>query len=88
MSALTLSKLESHLWGAAVLLRGTISGGIASNKNRLQRQIILEVALKTRDTVAGLLGAGRSAVTEFPAEGLVAAMQAGRMVTVVIIIVR
>lgn len=54
------------------------------NKNRLQQQIIIEVALKTRDTVAGLLGAARSAVTEFPSDWLLTAMQAGKMVTVVL----
>lgn len=70
--------------GVLLLEAKDFRGHRIENKNRLQRQIILEVALKTRDTVAGLLGAARSAVTEFPAEGLVAAMQGGRMVTVVL----
>lgn len=54
------------------------------NKNRLHGQVILEVALKTRDTVAGLLGAARKAVTEFPSAGLLAALQPGKTVTVVL----
>ena len=74
-----------HQEGGLLLLEAKdFRGHRIENKNRLQRQIILEVALKTRDTVAGLLGAARSAVTEFPSEGLVAAMHADKTVTVVL----
>jgi hypothetical protein len=70
--------------GLLLLEAKDFRGHRIENKNRLHRQIILEVALKTRDTVAGLLGAARSAVSEFPSGGLLAAMQAGQMVTVVL----
>ena len=43
--------------GLLLLEAKDFRGHRIENKNRLHRQIILEVALKTRDTVAGLLGA-------------------------------
>lgn len=70
--------------GLLLLEAKDFRGHRIENKNRMRGQVILEVALKTRDTVAGLLGAARKAVTEFPAADLADAMQAGRAVTVVL----
>ena len=70
--------------GVLLLEAKDFRGHRIENRNRLQGQVILEVALKTRDTVAGLVGAARSAVTEFPSGDLLAALQAGRNVTVVL----
>jgi hypothetical protein len=70
--------------GLLLLEAKDFRGHRIENKNRLQGQVILEVALKTRDTVAGLLGAGRKAVTEFPSADLLAAVQPGKTVTVVL----
>lgn len=70
--------------GLLLLEAKDFRGHRIENKNRLQGQVILEVALKTRDTVSGLLGAARNGVTEFLSARFLAALQPGRKVTVVL----
>ena len=70
--------------GLLLLEAKDFRGHRIENKNRLQGQIILEVSLKVRDTVAGLLGAARRDVDEFLSAELSLAMQGGRAVTVVL----
>jgi hypothetical protein len=55
-----------------------------ANKPRIEGEVSLEVAVKTRDTVAALVGAVRKPVTEFPAGCLVDAMMRQREVAVVL----
>lgn len=55
------------------------------NKPRIKDgEIVVEVALKTRDTVAGLLGAARTGENGFDSDALFAALKKGSDVTVVL----
>ena len=70
--------------GLLLLEAKDFRGHRIENKHRMKGQVILEVALKARDTVAGLLGAARNAVTGIPSSDLLVALQPGRTVTVVL----
>ena len=54
------------------------------NRHRLQGELAEEVALKVRDTVAALLGAGRSGVTEFDSAILEARLLSKERIAVVL----
>jgi hypothetical protein len=69
--------------GLLLLEAKDFRGHRIANKPRLDGEVSVEVAVKTRDTVAALLGAARCRVTEFPSENLVAALR-GKDVMVVL----
>lgn len=55
------------------------------NKSRIKtNEVALEVAVKVRDTVAAFVGASRKLVNDFPSGDLMAALEKGRSVTVVL----
>ncbi|MFA5204569.1 MAG: hypothetical protein WC708_09230 [Lentisphaeria bacterium] len=55
-----------------------------ANKPRVEGEVSVEVAIKTRDTVAALVGAARKPVTEFRSGELTAALERGKNVAVVL----
>lgn len=59
-------------------------GHQAANAHRMSGEVCLEVALKVRDTIAGIVGAARMAVVEFPAVQVAAALQPGPDLMVVL----
>ena len=70
--------------GLLLLEAKDFRGNRIANKLRLDGEIAAEVAVKVRDTIAALVGASRKPVDEFPSELLVAALQHGREVMVVL----
>jgi hypothetical protein len=61
--------------GLLLLEAKDFRGYQAENTHRLSGEVCLELALKVLDTIAGLVGAGRMAVTEFPSAHLATALQ-------------
>jgi hypothetical protein len=57
---------------------------IANKKRLTSGEIVVEVALKVRDTIAGLVGADRKSVNEFDAVALSKALGPAKDVTVVL----
>ncbi len=73
-----------ELSGLLILEAKDFRGHRIDNKPRIESKVAVEVAIKVRDTIAALVGASRKPVDEFPSEVLVAALQRGRDVTVVL----
>jgi hypothetical protein len=59
-------------------------GHRVENKHRMSGEVILEAALKVRDTVTALVGAARQPVTEFSSEQMVSALGKGNDLIVVL----
>ncbi len=57
---------------------------IANKPHLKEGEVAVEVALKARDTIAGVLGAARKAVDEFDAKTLASALEPSANVTVVL----
>ncbi len=57
---------------------------IANKKRITNREIAVEIALKVRDTVAGLIGAARQNVLEFDAAAIKAAFNRGKDLVIVL----
>lgn len=71
--------------GLLLLEAKDFRGHRIANKSRIRDgEVALEVALKVRDTVAGLVGAARKPVNEFSSEVLADALKHGQVVTVVL----
>lgn len=70
--------------GLLLLEAKDFRGHRIANKPRIEGEVAVEVAVKVRDTIAALVGASRKSVAEFPSKVLVAALQRGREVTVVL----
>ncbi len=70
--------------GLLLLEAKDFRGHRIENKHRMSGQVSLEVALKVRDTLVGLLGAASKAVSEFPSGTLVSAVRPDKPVTVVL----
>lgn len=70
--------------GMLLLEAKDFRGHRIANKTRVNEELATEVAVKVRDTVAALIGAGRQTVAEFPFQALFAAMGWGRDVAVVL----
>jgi hypothetical protein len=71
--------------GLLLLEAKDFRGHRIANKQRIEKkEVSVEVAVKVRDTVAGLLGAARKPVTEFPSVELAAALEQGKKVAVVL----
>lgn len=63
--------------GLLLLEAKDFRGHQAANVHRMSGEVCFEVGLKVRDTIAGLIGAARMAVVEFPAAQVAAALQPG-----------
>jgi len=71
--------------GLLLLEAKDFRGHRIENKARItDGEVAVEVALKVRDTVAGLLGAARKRVSSFPAETIFSFLKCGKEVTVVL----
>ncbi|MBE2282180.1 MAG: hypothetical protein IAE77_01815 [Prosthecobacter sp.] len=70
--------------GLLLLEAKDFRGHQAANAHRMSGEVCLEVALKVRDTIAGIVGAARMAVVEFPAVQVAAALQPGPDLMVVL----
>jgi hypothetical protein len=70
--------------GLLLLEAKDFRGHRIENKHRMSGQVSLEVALKVRDTLAGLLGAASKAESEFPSAFLVSALKPNQPLTVVL----
>lgn len=70
--------------GLLLLEAKDFRGHRIANKSRTKGEVSVEVAVKARDTVAALLGAARKPVTEFPSGRLVAALEPGKDISVVL----
>lgn len=70
--------------GLLLLEAKDFRGHRIANKPRIEGEAALEVAVKARDTVAALIGAGRKSITEFPSAKLVAALEHKKDVSVVL----
>ncbi len=76
--------LHPH-FGLLLLEAKDFRGYRIENKHRINRgEVAIETALKVRDTVSALIGAARHFVTEFPAQEIVAALNAKESVTAVL----
>lgn len=72
-------------FGLLLLEAKDFRGHRIKNKPRIVNgEVILEVALKVRDTIAGLVGAARSEETGFPSAAVFALLPPGEKVTVVL----
>lgn len=75
-----------HIESGLLLLEAKdFRGHRIANKTRIKHgEIIVEVALKVRDTVAGLIGAARQKISEFDSAAIKAACSAGKKLIIVI----
>jgi hypothetical protein len=70
--------------GLLLLEAKDFRGHRIANKQRINQEVSIEVAVKARDTLAALVGAARKPVTEFPSIQLAAALNKGNDVAVVL----
>jgi len=72
-------------YGLLLLEAKDFRGHRIENKTRIKHgEIVVEVALKVRDTVAGLIGAARQKISEFDSTAIKAACCAGKKLVIVI----
>lgn len=74
-----------HKDGSLLLLEAKdFRGHRIENKGRMNGEVSLEAAVKSRDTVAALVGAARKSVDEFKSDCLMDALKNGKEVKVVL----
>jgi len=70
--------------GLLLLEAKDFRGHRIANKQRINHEVSVEVAVKARDTLAALVGAARKPVSEFPSIQLATALNQGNDVAVVL----